>query len=68
VVLAHQIAMENPKMVLAEGVEAMEFQELSEKFMISGVPDTVINNDAGRVVGAVPEQQMLAELMRAIGK
>jgi glutaredoxin-like protein len=68
VVLAHQIAMENPAMVLAEGVEAMEFQELSEKYMISGVPDTVINDDAGRVVGAVPEQNMLAELMRAIGK
>lgn len=66
--LAHQIAMENPSMVLAEGVEATEFQELSEKYMISGVPDTVINDSAGRVVGAVPEQNMLAELMRALGK
>ncbi len=55
-------------MVLAEGVEAMEFQDLSEKYSISGVPDTVINDDAGRVVGAVPEQNMLAELMRTIGK
>jgi hypothetical protein len=68
VVLAHQIAMENPKMVLAEGVEATEFQELSNHYRISGVPDTVINDDAGRVVGAVPEQNMLAELMRALGK
>jgi len=67
VVLAYQIAMENPKMVLAEGVEAMEFQELSSHYMISGVPDTVINA-TGRVVGAVPEQQMLAELMRSSGK
>jgi len=54
-------------MVLAEGVEAMEFQELSSHYMISGVPDTVINA-TGRVVGAVPEQQMLAELMRSLGK
>lgn len=54
-------------MVLAEGIEAMEFNALSNQYMISGVPDTVINADAGRVVGAVPEQQMLAELMRAIG-
>lgn len=67
-VLAYQIAMENPQMVLAEGVEAMEFQELSSRYLISGVPDTVINADAGRVVGAIPEQQMLAELMRSIGK
>lgn len=54
-------------MVLAEGVEAMEFQELSQQYGISGVPDTVINA-AGRVVGAVPEQQMLAELIRTLGK
>ena len=66
--LAHQIAMENPSLVLAEGVEATEFQELSEKYMISGVPDTIINDGAGRVVGAIPEQNMLAELMRALGK
>ncbi len=65
--LAYQMAMENPKMVLAEGVEAMEFQELSQQYGISGVPDTVINA-AGRVVGAVPEQQMLAELIRTLGK
>jgi hypothetical protein len=60
--------MENPSMVLAEGVEATEFQELSEKYMISSVPDTVINDDAGRVIGAVPEQNMLAELMRVFEK
>jgi hypothetical protein len=65
VLLAHQIAMENPAMVLAEGVGAMEFMELSEDFGISSVPDTVINAGAGRVIGAVPEQNMLAELMRS---
>lgn len=66
--LAYQMAMENSQQILAEGVEAMEFQELSQQYMISGVPDTVINDDSGRVVGAVPEQQMLAELMRTLGK
>jgi len=64
VLLAHQIAMENPAMVLAEGVGAMEFNELSNEYGISSVPDTVINGGAGRVVGAVPEQNMLAELIR----
>jgi hypothetical protein len=58
------MAMENPAMVLAEGVSAMEFNELSEEYGISSVPDTVINDGDGRVVGAVPEQSMLAELMR----
>jgi hypothetical protein len=68
VLLAHQMAMENPAMILAEGVEATEFQALSEQYQISSVPDTVINQSAGRVIGAVPEQNMLAELMRALGK
>jgi len=68
VLLAHQIAMENPALILAEGVEATEFQELSAQYQISSVPDTVINESAGRVVGAVPEQNMLAELMRTLGK
>lgn len=62
--LAHQIAMENPAMVLAEGVSATEFQEISAEYGISSVPDTVINGGAGRVIGSVPEQNMLAELMR----
>ena len=66
--LAHKIAMENPEMVLAEGVEAMEFQELSQSYDISGVPDTIINDGAGRIVGAVPEGNLLAELMRTVGK
>lgn len=66
--LAYQMAMENPKMILAEGVEAMEFHELSDQYGISGVPDTIINAASGRLVGAVPEPQMLAELMRTIGK
>jgi hypothetical protein len=64
VLLAHQIAMENPQQVLAEGVGAMEFPDLSEEYQISSVPDTVINAGLGRVVGAVPEQNMLAELIR----
>jgi len=68
VLLAHQFAMENPGMVLAEGVEAMEFQDLSQEYNISSVPDTVINAGAGRVIGAVPEGNLLAELIRAIGK
>jgi hypothetical protein len=64
VLLAHQIAMENPRMVRAEGVEATEFPELANQFGVMGVPQTVINAGAGMIVGAVPEQNLLAELMR----
>lgn len=64
--LAHQMAMENPRMVRAEGVEATEFPDLANQFQVMGVPQTVINAGAGMVVGAVPEQNLLAELMRAM--
>ncbi len=66
VLLAHQMAMENPKMIRAEGVEATEFPELANRFNVQVVPQTVINSRAGSVVGAVPEQNLLAEIMRAL--
>lgn len=65
--LAHQMAMENPKMVRAEALDAMEFPELSNQFRVQGVPQTVINSGGGIVVGAYPEAQMLAEIRRAMG-
>jgi glutaredoxin-like protein len=66
VLLAHQMAMENPRMIRAEGIEATEFPDLANRFQVMGVPQTVINAGAGMVVGAVPEQNLLAELMRAM--
>jgi thioredoxin-related protein len=58
------MAMENPRMVRAEGMEATEFPDLANRYRVMGVPQTVINDGAGSVVGAVPEQSLLAELMR----
>jgi glutaredoxin-like protein len=66
VLLAHQMAMENPAMIRAEGVETMEFPDLADRFNVQGVPQTVINSGAGIVVGAVPEQNLLAEIKRAL--
>ena len=65
--LAHQLAMESP-MVQAEMVEATEFQALSNKYNVSGVPQTTINDGAANITGAVPESNMLAELKRITGK
>ncbi len=53
-------------MVEAEMVEAMEFPDLANRFRVSGVPQTTINQGAGTVVGAVPEDNLLAEIMRAM--
>jgi hypothetical protein len=66
VLLAHQIAMENPAMIRAEGVEATEFPDLANQFNVRGVPQTVINAGSGSVVGAVPEQNLIAEIKRAM--
>jgi hypothetical protein len=61
------MAMESP-MIEAEMVEAMEFPELSNRYHVSGVPQTTINAGAGTVVGAVPEDQLLKEIQRAVAK
>ena len=65
VVLAHQMALESP-MVEAEMIEATEFPELSNRFKVSGVPQTTINAGAGTAVGALPEDNLVAEIMRAL--
>jgi len=65
VVLAHQAALESP-FVEAEMVEAMEFFELSDHYGVSGVPHTVINDGAGNIIGAVPEERLIAEIKRVI--
>jgi glutaredoxin-like protein len=67
VVLAHQMALESP-MVEAVMVEAMEFPELSDRFDVSGVPQTTINMGAGTVVGSVPESQLIDEIRAALLK
>ena len=53
-------------MIRAEGVEATEFPELARKFNVSGVPQTTINAGRGTVIGAVPEKDLLSEIMRAL--
>jgi hypothetical protein len=61
------MALESP-LVQAEMVEAMEFQELSYRHGVSGVPQTTINDGAGHEVGAVPEDYLVEEIRRSIGK
>jgi hypothetical protein len=65
VVLALQMALESP-LVEVDAVEAMEFPELSERFQVRGVPQTTINQGAGTVVGAMPEEDLLIEIEQAL--
>lgn len=61
--LAHQMAIEFPN-VRADIVEASEFPELSQRYGVSAVPKTIIN-DKVEFTGAVPEQQFLAAIQQA---
>jgi glutaredoxin-like protein len=63
VVLAHQMAIENPHLRAAM-VEAMEFPEASQKRGIYSVPHSIIN-DLIDVIGSVPEPRLLNEVQRA---
>ncbi len=66
-VLAHRMAVESP-LVDAEMVEAMEFPELSDRFNVGGVPQTTINAGDGTLVGAAPEEYLVAEITKALNR
>jgi glutaredoxin-like protein len=51
--------------ITADCVEATEFQELSMKYHVQGVPKTIINDNT-EVVGAVPEKMLLEKVKKAI--
>ena len=59
------MAMENP-LIVADVVEANEFQDLSERYRVMSVPKTVIN-DRVEFAGAQPEQKLLEAIQRALG-
>ena len=65
VVLAHQMAFESP-MVEAEMIEATEFPDLAARYNVNGVPQTTINWGAKTLVGAVPEDYLVAEIAKAL--
>ncbi len=53
--------------VTADVVEASEFPEMVQRYQVSGVPKTVIN-DKVEFVGAQPEDAFLQEVLRAVSK
>ena len=64
VLTAFKFAMLNEN-ITADCVEATEFQELSMKYRVQGVPKTVINENFD-VIGAVPERMVLDKIKEAI--
>jgi hypothetical protein len=52
--------------VTADAIEAQEFPELAQRYRVTGVPKTIVN-DAVEIVGAVPEEELVAEVLRGAG-
>jgi len=48
-------------------VEISEFPDLAAKYAVQGVPQTIINENSS-LVGAVPEMNVVQEILKAIGK
>src|SRR3989339_101727 len=62
--LAHKMAIESD-MVWADMVETNEFVPLAQKYHVTGVPKTIINENF-EVAGAVPEDLLVAHVLHAV--
>jgi len=62
--LAHSLAIASD-LVTADMVEAIEFPHLTQKYNVSGVPQSVINDKVYQV-GAAPEPMFLEKLKEAV--
>ncbi len=62
--LAHQFALESP-FIRAEMIESTEFQDLSNRYNVYGVPKTIVNENI-IFEGAVPEEEFLENVLKAI--
>lgn len=62
--LAHQFALESSR-IRADMVEATEFPHLAQKYLVLGVPKTVINENIF-IEGAVPEDVFLEHVLKSL--
>ncbi len=64
--LAHQMAIESD-WITADAVEVSEFPHLGQKYIVMGVPKTVINEEVS-VEGAMPEGPFVQQVLGAVGR
>lgn len=63
--LANRMALASAQ-VTSRAIEAGEFPEMSGRYGVEGVPRTVVNG-RGAFVGAMPERQFVASVLRLAG-
>ena len=59
--LAHEMAFANPH-ITAYAVEATEFPDLARRYMVNGVPKTVINETI-EIMGAIPQDEFVEQAL-----
>jgi predicted DsbA family dithiol-disulfide isomerase len=64
--LAHEMAFANPN-ITAYAVEATEFPDLARRYMVNGVPKTVVNDEV-EILGAVPQDEFVEQALQLPSK
>ncbi len=64
--MAHKLAIENEH-ITADVVEVSEFIDMAQRYLVQGVPKTVVN-DRIEIVGAVPEPRFVQQVLQALDK
>ena len=56
------MAFANPN-ITAYAVEATEFPDMSRRYMVNGVPKTVVNEEV-EILGAVPQDEFIEQALQ----
>jgi predicted DsbA family dithiol-disulfide isomerase len=64
--LAHEMAFANPN-ITAYAVEATEFPDMTRRYMVNGVPKTVVNDEI-EILGAVPQDEFIEQALQLQSK
>ena len=64
--LAYEMAFANPH-ITAYAVEATEFPDMARRYMVNGVPKTVVNDEID-ILGAVPQDEFIEQALQFTSK
>ena len=64
--LAHEMAFANPH-ITAYAVDATEFPDLARRYVVNGVPKTVVNEEI-EILGAVPQDEFIEQTLQFTSK
>ena len=60
--LAHEMAFANDN-ITSYAVEATEFPDMARRYMVNGVPKTVVNDEV-EILGAVPQDEFIEQVLQ----